>query len=962
MVSLAAAHPRPSPEGRDAVSRLHCWPSNDVKKAPIRRADAVPGRPVRLPRRGRQSVSWPGGYESWVGEDKDLDAAWGITPARFLFERALPQLVELPSLWTSIPVSDRDVEDLLELIDAVVVEHALPQPHLVVSGQGRVVVLWHIRPLHYPAALKADATEADKALHQVQTIAFRRCLRDWKRAAVKLRLAFAGIGALPHTAATVEEQLLEYIPFPLDSASPARLVNDLVDDPPRAWRIADHGPVFIKDVSMALSAFDQQMWTTFKEARPRRGRTTRWMESEATKAALQTTEEGDRHKAAVTIVCACVWDGLSEDATLAVLREWAARCSHDGHFPWRRHNGDELEHILAWGFKRLRPGGPTPRDADLADGPGGRRRGISPFDMAAAAVLAWIAAQAGPDGLVATTLPELRKEAALAAMTPGASSDGVVAGGRRKKAAGIARTTLKRALAALKAQGLLEQEVLRVGRTWCSRFRLVQPATLAAHGPGVEGSSRQGAIPMDPQVQSSQVQKRESLWAPGSPSGFNGGGLGDASPSGRGVWGEGEAPSEHSRNSDQDPSTEVVDPDEDDGNKDHPGPTTETGDIEGSGAIASPTASSTKRSTRQKRPRRRQRSPQLLPLPFTAATDEVADNNPRPRRRRRRHEELPPLTDLILQELRENLIDATVRPHRLAAGLPDVLDDAALRAVLEEARKAITPRPRLKDRFTEVLRRQAQRILRLEAFAEVSRQIAAVRKKRDAVAAAAAPAPAPTPPQVTSSAPHAESLPPAFGPADPFGAMTKRRPLHEIHPKERARRLSAMELSLVVLSPRSKEPPPGSSWTSAQVTRTRLPVLDRQLDEQGDEAGLAIVCGPVSGIVAVDLDDESAVAWAHAHLPETPWRTRTGRGEHWFYRLPEGWAPPAKLPYKGQLQAAGRYVVAPGSIHPDTGRVYEAHGDWTRPRSDLPLFRNEWLLDQRALREQRLRILKPDDE
>jgi hypothetical protein len=98
------------------------------------------------------------------------------------------------------------------------------------------------------------------------------------------------------------------------------------------------------------------------------------------------------------------------------------------------------------------------------------------------------------------------------------------------------------------------------------------------------------------------------------------------------------------------------------------------------------------------------------------------------------------------------------------------------------------------------------------------------------------------------------------------------------------------------------------------------------------------------------------------HLPETPWRTKTGRGEHWFYRLPDGWAPPTgPLPYKGQLQAAGRYVVAPGSIHPDTGRAYEAHGDWTRAKVELPTFRNDWLLDRAAQRKARLTILKSDD-
>ncbi len=937
---------RPSPQGRDAISRLHCWPSNDVQKVPLRqRADAVPGRPIRLPRRGRQRLSWPGGYEGWVAEDSDLEAAWGITPARFLFERALPQLVELPALWTSIPLAERDVEDVLVAINCIVTDHALPEPHLVVSDHDRVVVLWHIRPLHYPAALKADATDEEKAHHDRQTHAFRRCLRDWKRAAVKLRLAFAGAGALPHTPASVEQQLLEFIPFPLDAGHPASRVEALDADPPRVWRTSDHGPVLIKDVSMALSAFDQGMWATFKEARPRRGRATTWMQSEATLAALATTEAGDRHKAALTIVCACVWDGLPQDEALRTLREWAGRCVQDGTFPWRRHHGDELELLVAWAYKRLSPGGPTPRDptggGDGGGGGPGGRRGLTPCDAAAAAILAFVASEAGPDGLVAATLPELRREAALGRLTNGAAGS----------AAPISRTTLKRALATLKDRGLLEQEVVRVGRTWCSRFRLpALPADVERASARLEAV--EDAIGASASIRSSQVQKRESLWAPRSPRGSNGGGLGDASPRGRGVRGEGPAPQANppSAARPEDPSSfveAVVDP--------VVGPV----DVRPAELPASPATSpetsllAEASSAGVRGPRvRRPRTPRLLPLPFFETASPTGERQ----RRRRRRDELPPLTDAVVEELRRALIDGTVRPHRLAAGLPDTLDDASLRAVLEEARDALTPRPRLKDRFADALKRQAQRLLRLEAFAEVSRQHAAARKTASTRPSSE---PSPSPSSPSPSSPSASSGPPA----NPFAALyaAQQRPLHELHPIERARRLVAHELSLVVLAPRSKEPPARSSWTSAQVTRPRLPVLQAQLEAQGDEAGLAIVCGPVSGIVAVDLDDASAVAWAQKHLPGTPWRTKTGRGEHWFYRLPEGWTPPAgPLPYKGQLQAAGRYVVAPGSIHPDTGGRYEALGDWTKTKSELPNFRNEWLLDPEARRRQRLVIIKSE--
>jgi hypothetical protein len=166
------------------------------------------------------------------------------------------------------------------------------------------------------------------------------------------------------------------------------------------------------------------------------------------------------------------------------------------------------------------------------------------------------------------------------------------------------------------------------------------------------------------------------------------------------------------------------------------------------------------------------------------------------------------------------------------------------------------------------------------------------------------------------------------------------RPLHERPAAERARRLYGDGLSLLPLPPRSKRP--SSSWKQQQAQRLSLRRLEEELAAAGPEAGLAIVCGEVSGVVVADFDDEAAVAWARAHLPATPWRTKTSRGEHWYFRLPVDptgapFAPPASLPWKGELRAAGHYVVAPGSWHPDGSR-YEAHGDWSASRDDLP----EW--------------------
>ena len=245
MVSLQSATFRSALGGRDAVSRLHCWPSLDQRREPTRRADAVPGGPTRLPRRGRQSLRWPGGIESWVASDDELTGAWAITPSRFLFERALPQLVEVPSLWVRVPLQGRDPEELLEPITSIVTDHGLPAPHLVVTGQGAVVVLWHIKPLHRPGALKAEATPEEKAKHDRMTAAYSMGLVAWRRAAVKLAFAFAAVGAEPHTAATADAQLLEHIPFPLGPAHPVRLIKDLHEDPPSLLEARHHDPLLI---------------------------------------------------------------------------------------------------------------------------------------------------------------------------------------------------------------------------------------------------------------------------------------------------------------------------------------------------------------------------------------------------------------------------------------------------------------------------------------------------------------------------------------------------------------------------------------------------------------------------------------------------------------------------------------------------------------------------------------------
>ena len=111
---------------------------------------------------------------------------------------------------------------------------------------------------------------------------------------------------------------------------------------------------------------------------------------------------------------------------------------------------------------------------------------------------------------------------------------------------------------------------------------------------------------------------------------------------------------------------------------------------------------------------------------------------------------------------------------------------------------------------------------------------------------------------------------------------------------------------------------------------------------------IAIVTGAVSGIVAVDFDSDEALAWAEGNLPPTSMRTKTAKGQHWFYRHPGSpVSNKAKVfPTEGQIKidvrGDGGYVIAPGSTHP-TGDVYQGHGDWTaEAKATLPIYDPGW--------------------
>ena len=146
---------------------------------------------------------------------------------------------------------------------------------------------------------------------------------------------------------------------------------------------------------------------------------------------------------------------------------------------------------------------------------------------------------------------------------------------------------------------------------------------------------------------------------------------------------------------------------------------------------------------------------------------------------------------------------------------------------------------------------------------------------------------------------------------------------------------------------------PTARWEPFQRRRPTDDELMAWFDD-GTLHNIAIVTGPQSGIVVVDLDSSGALAWAIAHLPFTPMRVITGKGEHWYYRHPGHIAIRNRARVETadgvlaiDIRGDGGYVVAPGSMH-HTGHIYRAPERWPESLDAVPVFELAWFTAVRS--------------
>jgi hypothetical protein len=170
-----------------------------------------------------------------------------------------------------------------------------------------------------------------------------------------------------------------------------------------------------------------------------------------------------------------------------------------------------------------------------------------------------------------------------------------------------------------------------------------------------------------------------------------------------------------------------------------------------------------------------------------------------------------------------------------------------------------------------------------------------------------------------------------------------------------ALRLLALGLSVIPV-PRPRDGVPAGTPGDGKVPAIQWrPYQDRLPTTKevshwfgGAEMNLAVITGAVSGVIVIDADEPDALRWLVRRLPYTPWQTQTSRGFHLWYRSPEVRVPNRARIDTGEGRLAvdvrgdGGYVIAPGSVHA-SGNTYLEAGDWSVPRSQVPVFWPGWL-------------------
>lgn len=144
--------------------------------------------------------------------------------------------------------------------------------------------------------------------------------------------------------------------------------------------------------------------------------------------------------------------------------------------------------------------------------------------------------------------------------------------------------------------------------------------------------------------------------------------------------------------------------------------------------------------------------------------------------------------------------------------------------------------------------------------------------------------------------------------------------------------LRVLNVSVIPVAPGGKEPL--VKWSRYQTRRPTLEEVQNWFCERFPGANIGMVTGSVSGLVVLDVDSEEVPGFLQG---VRTWIARTGRGRHFYFRVPEGVYVPCRKFEGMDLKGEGGIVILPRSVHPsgvryewevppvnkDTGKVLE---------------------------------------
>ncbi len=178
-----------------------------------------------------------------------------------------------------------------------------------------------------------------------------------------------------------------------------------------------------------------------------------------------------------------------------------------------------------------------------------------------------------------------------------------------------------------------------------------------------------------------------------------------------------------------------------------------------------------------------------------------------------------------------------------------------------------------------------------------------------------------------------------------------------MNPKDAALEMIEQSLSVIPIRPGTKKP--CCEW---QEFQSRIPTEDEieAWFEAWPHAQIALVTGNISGVVAIDLDNEEAVKWAAQNLPKPGAYQKTAKGYHLLYGSNGSHIPnKARIREGVDVRGDGGYILIDPSIHPEHRTPYKLTFNPTFDWGNLLPFPKEFLPQNQSLEEREPVTLDP---